>query len=280
MIETLYALTPEQIERRLSFLGASEAKIVMEGSPEDVAKLIAIKRGERKPDNLSLNRAVQMGHVTEPLNRFWYTLETGATLIGVGEPPIRCADAEYIAATLDGFDPELEAPFEAKYHGGFETIDDLIGRYFWQLQQQMVVTNTKHAVLSVIYGLNSRYEYRLIAADPVSQMELKWRARDVWKCVLTGEPWPELLPVTASKAEIKAYKTVDLSTNNAFADAAARFLENQDAAKKFAQAKVDLKSTFPADALKVHGFGVIGTRDRSNKISFRAGDIEQGIVND
>ncbi len=270
MIDTLYALTSEQIERRRSFLGASEAKIVMEGSPEDVAKLIAIKRGERKPDDLSLNRAVQMGHVTEPLNRFWYTLETGTTLTRVGEPPVRFEEADYIAVTLDGFDPELEAPFEAKYHGGFETMDDLIDRYFWQLQQQMLVTDTQHAVLSVIYGLNSRYEYRMIAADPVSQMDLKLRARNVWKCVLSGEPWPELRPITAGKAEIKAYKTVDMSTNNAFADAAARFLENQVAAKKFAQAKVDLKSTFPDDALKVHGFGVIGTRDRTNKIVFRA----------
>src|SRR5579871_3313701 len=59
------------VSRRL-FLGGSDARIIM--SPDEAAliRLWKEKRGEVEPDDLSGNLIVQLGVVTEALNRGWY----------------------------------------------------------------------------------------------------------------------------------------------------------------------------------------------------------------
>jgi predicted phage-related endonuclease len=57
--------------RRL-FIGGSDARIIM--SPDEAAliRLWKEKRGEVEPTDLSDNLIVQLGAVTEALNRSWY----------------------------------------------------------------------------------------------------------------------------------------------------------------------------------------------------------------
>ena len=69
-----------QSERR-SFIGGSDARVIMGADEPAPHRLWREKRGEAQPDNL----LVQLGVVTEPLNRIWYERNTGP------ECPTNCA---------------------------------------------------------------------------------------------------------------------------------------------------------------------------------------------
>ena len=62
--------------RRL-FIGGSDARIIMGDDEEALLRLWREKRGEVEPEDLSGNLIVQLGLVTEDLNRRWYEVNTG-----------------------------------------------------------------------------------------------------------------------------------------------------------------------------------------------------------
>jgi len=71
------------------------------------------KRGEAEPEDLSSNLIVQLGTVTEELNRRWYEANTGQAITDV-QKHIRHPGLRWMAATLDGRVQGSEAVFEAK----------------------------------------------------------------------------------------------------------------------------------------------------------------------
>jgi predicted phage-related endonuclease len=72
------------------------------------------KRGEVEAEDLSENLVVQLGLVTEELNRRWYQAKTGQVLIHV-QQQIRHPALKWMAATLDGRVEATGAVFEAKF---------------------------------------------------------------------------------------------------------------------------------------------------------------------
>ena len=72
------------------------------------------KRGEVEPEDLSDNLIVQLGTVTEHLNRHWYERNTGQVVTEVQRRvfhPVK----RWMAATLDGMVEGTGAVFEAKF---------------------------------------------------------------------------------------------------------------------------------------------------------------------
>ena len=64
------------VERR-SFIGGSDARIIIGGDEAALLRLWREKRGEAEPEDLSDNLLVLLGLVTEPLNRQWYERTSG-----------------------------------------------------------------------------------------------------------------------------------------------------------------------------------------------------------
>src|ERR1035437_2624360 len=62
---------------RRAFIGGSDARIIMGDDEPALLRLWRGKRGEIEPEDLSGNLIVQLGLVTEPLNRIWYERNTG-----------------------------------------------------------------------------------------------------------------------------------------------------------------------------------------------------------
>jgi hypothetical protein len=62
---------------RRSFIGGSDARIIMGNDEAALLRLWREKRGEVEPEDLSGNLIVQLGAVTEELNRRWYEAEYG-----------------------------------------------------------------------------------------------------------------------------------------------------------------------------------------------------------
>src|SRR5450756_3240333 len=73
-----------QSDRR-HFIGGSDARIIMGNDEAALLRLWREKCGEAEPEDLSGNLIVQLGLVTEPLNRIWYERNTGP------ECPTQCA---------------------------------------------------------------------------------------------------------------------------------------------------------------------------------------------
>ena len=78
MSEELAALRkePKVNTARRYFIGGSDARIVMGNDEAALVRLWREKRGEVEPEDLSGNLIVQLGVVTEPLNRHWFERNT------------------------------------------------------------------------------------------------------------------------------------------------------------------------------------------------------------
>jgi predicted phage-related endonuclease len=63
-----------------TFIGGSDARIIMGDDEAALIHLWREKRGEIEPEDLSGNLIVQLGVVTEALNRHWYERNTGHTI--------------------------------------------------------------------------------------------------------------------------------------------------------------------------------------------------------
>src|SRR5215207_8550833 len=99
---------------RRTFIGGSDARIIMGNDEPALQRLWREKRGETEPGDLSGSLVVQLGRATETLNREWYERNTGQAITQVQQrvqhPVIR-----WMAATLDGMVEDTGAVFEAKF---------------------------------------------------------------------------------------------------------------------------------------------------------------------
>ena len=62
---------------RRRFIGGSDARVIMGDDEAALLRLWREKRGEVEPEDLTANLIVQLGVVTEPLNRHWFERNTG-----------------------------------------------------------------------------------------------------------------------------------------------------------------------------------------------------------
>src|SRR5215211_4320127 len=99
---------------RHSFIGGSDARIIMGSDEAALLRLWREKRGEVEPEDLSGNLIVQLGLATEELNRNWFVRNTGQTLEGI-QHRIRHPVLRWMGATLDGIVASTGAVFEAKF---------------------------------------------------------------------------------------------------------------------------------------------------------------------
>jgi predicted phage-related endonuclease len=106
-------LKRQDAERRL-FIGGSDARIILSDDEEALLRLWREKRGEIEPEDLSGNLLVQLGKVTEVLNRCWYEKNTGHA-VGHVQRRVTHPVHRWMAATLDGRVEATGAVFEAKF---------------------------------------------------------------------------------------------------------------------------------------------------------------------
>src|SRR3954447_19360016 len=104
----------DQLSLRRTFLGGSDARIIMGRDEAALQRLWREKRGEAQPEDLSGNLIVQLGTVTEPLNRLWFERNTGQNIKDV-QRRVRHPVVRWLAATLDGIVEETGAVFETKF---------------------------------------------------------------------------------------------------------------------------------------------------------------------
>jgi putative phage-type endonuclease len=257
---------------RRRFIGGSDARIIM---GEDEAALLQLwreKRGEAEPEDLSDNLIVQLGAVTENLNRRWYEANSGQTVVDV-QQHVRHPGLRWMAATLDGRVEASGAVFEAKFMLPWSFSEEAAAKkYMPQLQHNMWVAAARAAVLSVITGGGKWVEIKT-HADPLYQHLIVTAERKFWRCVESGET-PTLFGVEPPKPRIEAVRIVDMSSSNAWAEFASILARTRSAHLEHEQAKAELKNLVPEDAQQAIGHGVRAKRSKSGAISFDLISVE------
>jgi predicted phage-related endonuclease len=251
---------------RRNFIGGSDARIIIGDDEKALVRLWREKRGEVEPEDLSGNLIVQLGAVTEELNRRWYEANTGQVLTDV-QRHIRHPVLRWMAATLDGRVQATEAVFESKFMLPWLFSEEAaVQKYMPQLQHNMWVVAARSAVLSVITG-GGKWVEITTHADPLYQHLIITAERKFWRCVEGGEP-PTLFNVEAPKPRIAAFRMVDMNSSNAWAEFAGTFTRTHPAFLEHERAKAELKSLVPADAQQAIGHGVRAKRSKSGAITF------------
>ena len=260
-----------QLNRR-SFIGGSDARTIMGDDESSLLRLWREKRGEAEPEDLSANLIVQLGTVTEHLNRHWYERNTGQVVTEMQRQvfhPVK----RWMAATLDGRVEGTGAVFEAKFMLPWSFSEEgAAEKHMAQLQHNMWVTASRTAVLSIITG-GGKWVEMTIPADPLYQHLLLTAERKFWRCVQNGEP-PHLFGIEPPRPRVEAIRTVDMSGSNAWAEFANLYRLTRPAALDHDRAKTELKALVPEDAREAAGNGLRAKRSKSGAISFEVLELE------
>jgi predicted phage-related endonuclease len=263
------ALAKEQLadsRNRRSFIGGSDARIIMSSDEGALLRLWREKRGEIEPEDLSGELVVQLGCVTEPLNRRWYEKNSGHVITDV-QRQVFHAVHRWMAATLDGRVEATEAVFEAKFMLPWNFSEEgAAEKHMAQLQHNMWVTASRTAVLSIITG-GGKWVEMTIPADPLYQHLLLTAEKKFWRCVQSGEI-PRLFGIEPPRPRIEAVRSVDMSGSNAWAEFANLYWLTRPAALEHDRAKAELKALVPEDAKEAAGHGLRAKRSKSGAISF------------
>src|ERR1700682_2121932 len=257
---------------RVSFRGGSDARVIMGDDEAALVRLWREKRGEVAPEDFSDNLIVQLGTVTEDLNRRWYERNTGQTIKHV-QRRIQHPVNKWMAATLDGLVDPGGAVFEAKFMLPWTFSEEAAAeKHMAQLQHSMWVANARSAALSIITGGGKWVELTL-HADPLYQHLLITAEKKFWRGVQNGKT-PRLFGVEQPRPRLEAVRVVDMSASNSWAEFATVYRRTRPAFQEHEGAKADLKKLVPGDAKEAVGHGIRVKRSKSGAISFDLVDVE------
>ena len=204
-----------RVDRRRT-IGGSDARVIMGDDEAALLRLWREKRGEVDAEDLTDNLIVQLGTVTEELNRRWYQRNTGSAISDVQqrvEHPIH----KWMTATLDGIVNPGGAVFEAKFMLPWAFSEEAAAeKHMAQLQHNMWVTHARTAVLSIITG-GGKWVEITIFGDPLYQHLLLTAEKKFWRCVQSGER-PRLFGIEPPRPRLEAVRVVDMTLSNSWAD--------------------------------------------------------------
>src|SRR5262249_47508380 len=266
-----FARRCDSISRR-SFIGGSDARIIMGSDETALIRLWQEKRGEAEPEDLSGNLVVQLGAATEELNRSWYERNTGRRVTDI-QRRVKHSAIPWMSATLDGIIEDSGAIFEAKFMLPWSFSEEAAAeKYMAQVQHNMWVTHLKTSVLSIITG-GGKWVEITIPMDPLYLSVLVSAEKKFWRCMESGEI-PHLINAEPPRVHIEAVRIVDMSTSNSWAEFAALFRNTRSAFLDHERAKSELKALMPEDAREAIGHGVKAKRSKAGAGSFDGVEVE------
>ena len=259
---------------RRTFIGGSDARVIMGTDEAALLRMWREKRGEAELEDLSDNLIVQLGLVTEPLNRHWFERNTGYVITQV-QRQVQHPVLRWMSATLDGIVEGTGAVFEAKFMLPWSFSEEAAAeKHMAQLQHNMWVTNATAAVLSIITGGGKWLEIN-ISADSLYQHLLLTAEKKFWRCVESGER-PRVFGVEPPRARIEAVRIVDMSSSNAWAELSSVFRRTREAHLEHENAKAELKGLMPEDVKEAIGHGIRARRSKSGAVTFDVLSAEGG----
>ncbi|HUT49972.1 MAG TPA: YqaJ viral recombinase family protein [Alphaproteobacteria bacterium] len=243
-------------------IGGSDAGRVMAG---DWFSLWEEKTGRREPEDLTDVLQVQIGIVTEPLNLWWFERRTGIEVFCTGCEDLVHPDHAFMRANLDAWVPG--GILECKHTSAFAKDEEIVARYFPQVQHYLAVTDTSLGYLSVIFG-NHRWAFFELEADEAYRAELIAREAKFWWHVETDtspkNPAQEILAIA-----LDDMREVSMEGNNEWGALADDWLTCREPAKHFDAANKGLKELVEPDVKLAVGYGVKVARSKAGALTVR-----------
>lgn len=261
------SLAADDIDARRMWLGGSEIGILVENDKAKINALARIKRGLQAPEDLSSVLPVMLGAYTEPLNAAWFCRALQREITNRQRRVFLPPPHDFVRCTLDGMttdDAGAPALWEAKHVNAFSRISEVEAKYQPQVQVGMYGAGVQRGALSIFKGTFDHHVSWVAFNQEYCNAVLD-RCLWFWTAVMNGrdpEPMPALPePPTA----IGRLRSVSMEGNNAWAVAAADFLNNREAAKAFNAAKDTLKDMLEPDVGDAYGHGVVVVRNKKGR---------------
>lgn len=256
------------MQDRKNFIGGSDAKRILDG---DWLSLYREKIGEIEPEDLTHNFKVRLGELTEFFHIDWLNTYHGFEI----EPPkerIHHPQHHQIAALIDGWCHQNCTFVEVKHSHGGATRDNMIEWYQPQIAHYCNILEMPAGWLSYIAG-NSEPDFFKLAPTTQYRDELLEHELRFWWHVENRIP-PDIIPAAslartrdeAAKACINDMRAVSMHGNNEWASHACAYLETEQAATTFEQAKKALKGMVEADVREASGHGITIKRSKSGAL--------------
>ena len=172
--------------KRPTGIGGTDAIRLVAGEWKD---LWLEKTGAVERKDLSSVLPVQLGIFTEEFNRRWYQEVSGERVVNIGNI-FTHPQYDYIYGSLDGV--AKGKVFEAKHVNAFVKDQNIIDKYYPQVQHYMMVTGFSKAVLSVLRG-NLGYNVFTIEKDKPFQKKLEIACHLFWFHVMNNIQPPEYI---------------------------------------------------------------------------------------
>jgi hypothetical protein len=277
---------PFSVKERTKYLGASDAKHILAGGRawQDLWKQ---KTSRAEPVNLDDVFPVQLGSFTEDFHLDWTIERLGRTTDWREDAGQRQREDRvpffnqvpmlaHLDARVSNAVTGQIAPVEAKHSSGARNLEDLVDFYMPQLQQIMLCGGYEKLLFSAILA-NTEPARVWIGRSHAYADVLTEQSAAFWKYVTTDTLPPIDGPVTmlstAAKnaVEINDMVVRDATLDNHFVSAAADYNDNQDAAKKFENAKKDLKAMVADNEREVYCPALTIKRSKANALLFSKG---------
>ena len=265
-------MQPKRKVERPKTIGGSDAIRIMEG---DWHSLWLEKTGRAEPADLTWVLPVQLGILTEELNKKWFVQETGLSLLPK-TAQLNFKD-NFRHASLDGIVKGSDKHFvlECKHTNANNTLDNVTRKYMPQLQHYMQVATMDRAYLSVIFG-NMRYEWCSIEKNNDYIKELYDTEKTFWNLVETDtEPEnihnEDTLDKIIEKHNIKINEmiSIDMGKNNEFVANAATWRETKIPYDQHRAVSKIIKEIIPANCRLAEGGGVKVSRTKAGNLTIK-----------
>ena len=253
---------------RMGFLGGTDAMRIMNNDWRD---LYLEKTGQKEPEDLSDIFKVQLGILTEPLHIEWFQKRTGVR-VSLGT---RKSKDTFMVANLDAWLPEENTFLECKHSSSGVSLDMKARYYMAQLQHYMYVSDAQQCYFSIIKG-NEEPEHCIVSRDEDYINILVETEKAFWYHV-TNEIPPDILPTgkTANAKKmvnnilVDGMRIADMTSNNMWAHFSREVRENVEAAKKYDEAKKQIRDMVESDVVEAHGHGIRVKRDKRGRLTVR-----------
>ncbi|MGY4607019.1 putative phage-related endonuclease [Bradyrhizobium sp. USDA 4474] len=210
-----------------TFISGSDALVIMGDDQDKLIRLWREKRGEALPLDLSNDLIVQLGRITEHLNRRLYERASGHKVQDLRRPVLHPIH-KWMRADLHGLVRDTGAVFAACFlPSGHFSEPEVANLHMAQLQHSLWVMAARSALLSIITG-DGKWIEMTVPADPLYQHLLLTAEKKFVRCVQTGEP-PALFGIEAPRPRPSSIKVIDMSVSGHSTNFPASHLKARDA---------------------------------------------------
>tara|TARA_B100000941_G_scaffold39567_1_gene23693 strand:+ start:624 stop:1436 length:813 start_codon:yes stop_codon:yes gene_type:complete len=265
-------MQPKKKVERPKTLGGSDAIRIMEG---DWHTLWKEKTGRQEPANLDRVLPVQLGILSEKLNKQWFEQETEHKLLSASNQHDFTDGFRH--ASLDGMVNVSDkiCVLECKHTNANNTLENVIRKYMPQVQHYMQVAMMDEAYLSVIFGNGNRYEWCKVEYNN-EYIKMLYEMEDTfWKQHILTDKEPENLQAEkiiqdyTNNIKVNDMIRIDMEKNNEFVANAHTWRSTKVQYDQHRAVGKVLKELIPANCRLAEGGGIKISRTKAGHLTIK-----------